>query len=72
MQSDAAQDSKTLAVKAEQPKFNADEKVEGSPKAKETVEEKKTVKKEEGGKKTGNKLLGGLFPDIQDQMADWE
>ena len=66
MRSDAAQDTKPLVVNVPQPQFDVHERVE------EVVEEKKVVKKEEGNKKTGNKLLGGLFPDIQDQMADWE
>lgn len=66
MRSDAAQDTKPLVVNVPQPQFDINERVE------EVVEEKKVVKKEEGNKKTGNKLLGGLFPDIQDQMADWE
>lgn len=66
MRSDVAQDTKPLVVNVPQPQFDVNERVE------EVVEEKKPVKKEESSKKTGNKLLGGLFPDIQDQMADWE
>lgn len=72
MRSDVAQDTKPLVVNVPQPQFDVNERVKEEPKSVETVEEKKTVKKEEGSKKTGNKLLGGLFPDIQDQMADWE
>lgn len=70
----------TNTVVAEEPKSvvvqaNVIKKVEEKSEPKETVvvvEEQKVVKKEESTKKTGNKLLGGLFPDIQDQMADWE
>lgn len=61
--------SNTLIV--DQSKSVIEEKVVEKTRDEDKIEEK-VVKKEEGSKKTGNKLLGGLFPDIQDQLADWE
>ena len=68
----AAKQSESVAVQEEVPVAVAEKDVVKIEPERPKTEEKKAAKKEEGSKKPENKLLGGLFPDFQDQIDDWE